>query len=144
MPPSFSAPRMPNCTARNCNSNGGALPDIGYWDDPGEWISWEGVVPKSGKYQVSVCLACRDGGRIGGWVGGAAVSARVLKTDGWENFSTNDIGFVEIKQAGEMTVSVRAKNAESWNPVNLNSVQLTPADSTNRKNLLRMRNACCG
>lgn len=109
----------------------GGQPHIGYWNEPSEWISWDGVAPRSGKYKVSASLVGADGDtELMVEVGSAVVSARVLKADNWENYSTVDLGLVEIKQAGAMTVNVRAKTAGIWNPINLYSVQLTPVESS--------------
>jgi hypothetical protein len=108
---------------------GGKL-DIGYWFDPAEWVSWRARVDQPGVYKVSAIIAAADGdGEFVIGIGGEKVPARVSKTDGWDKFSTVDIGLVEIKQAGEFAASVRAKDAASWKAINLNSLQLTPTSS---------------
>ena len=49
-------------------------------------------------------------------------------TGGWDKFQTIVLGQLQIKQAGDLMVKVSAKNPASWKAINLNSVQLTPAD----------------
>jgi hypothetical protein len=84
-------------------------------------------VDQPGVYKVSAIVAAADGdGEFVIGIGGERVPARVSKTDGWDKFSTLDIGLVEIKHAGELAVSVRARDAASWKAINLNSVQLMP------------------
>jgi len=108
----------------------GGNPDIGYWFNPAEWISWKARIPKPGIYKVSVVIAAVDGGGefvVG--VGDKTLPAKVSQAEGWDKFSTLDIGSVEIKQAGEVVVSVRAKDAASWKAMNLTSVRLEPASA---------------
>ena len=105
----------------------GGQPDIGYWDNAEEWVSWNAQTAKPGTYQVSATIAAASGDAefvVG--VGGENLSAKIPQTAGWDKFSTTDLGTVEIKSAGDLTVSVRAKDAASWKPLNLNSVRLTP------------------
>ena len=49
-------------------------------------------------------------------------------TGGWDKFQTIDLGQIQIPQSGDLTVTVRAKDIDSWKAINLNSVQLTLAN----------------
>ena len=57
---------------------------------------------------------------------GEKLAARAEQTAGWDKFSTADLGTVRIKQAGDFTVSVRAKAAAGWKAINLSSLRLQP------------------
>jgi alpha-L-fucosidase len=105
----------------------GGKPDIGFWDNTSEWVSWRAQIAKPGTYQVSATVATANGDAefvVG--VGGENLFARVPLTAGWDKFSTADLGTVEIKSAGDLTVSVRARDAASWKAINLNAIRLTP------------------
>jgi tRNA threonylcarbamoyladenosine modification (KEOPS) complex Pcc1 subunit len=47
-------------------------------------------------------------------------------TGGWDQFQTVDLGQIQIKQAGEVVVKVRARDAAGWQAINLNSLMLVP------------------
>lgn len=106
----------------------GGKPDIGYWDDSAEWVSWEAYFPKPGIYRVSATIAAqnRDGQFVVS-VGEASLSAIAQNTGAWDQFSDINLGTIEVKQAGDLTVSVRAKDPATWKPINLNSFRLEPA-----------------
>jgi alpha-L-fucosidase len=105
----------------------GGMPDIGFWDKADEWVSWNAHIAQPGTYQVSATIAAANGAAelvIG--VAGENLSVKIPQTAGWDKFSSTDLGPVEIKSAGDLTVSVRAKDTTSWKAINLNSIRLTP------------------
>jgi alpha-L-fucosidase len=103
-------------------------PNIGYWDKPGEWASWTAHFDKPGKYLVSATIASANGdGEFILEAAGEKISAKAERTAGWDKFATSDLGTVEIKSAGDFTVSVRAKDAASWQAINLASLRFTPS-----------------
>ena len=61
-------------------------------------------------------------------VGGENISVHAPVTGSWEEFQTIELGQIQIKQAGNLMVKVRANDAASWKAINLNSVQLIPVD----------------
>ena len=105
----------------------GGKPDIGYWDNADEWVAWTGRVDKPGTYQVSATIASANGdAEFQLEAAGQKLNGKVFRTAGWDKFATADIGTVEIKQAGNFTVVLRAKDLVAWQAINLNSVHLTP------------------
>ncbi len=100
---------------------------IGYWDNGSEWISWSAQVARPGEYQVSATVATVHGGA--GFVveaGGETLAAKVPVTGGWDQFQTVAPGRIQIKQAGNVVVKVRANESAPWQAINLNSLSLTP------------------
>jgi alpha-L-fucosidase len=107
----------------------GGLPDIGYWNDGNESVSWTAQMPKAGTFKVSATVATlNDDAGFVVEVGGKKFSVPIPMTGGWDKFQTIVLGQLQIKQAGDLMVKVSAKNPASWKAINLNSVQLTPAD----------------
>lgn len=105
----------------------GGKPNIGYWDNPGEWASWNARITAPGRYTVSATIAAAAGeAEFVVEAGSAILTAKVSQTAGWDRFSTTDLGMLEIKSAGDFTLKVRAKDAAIWRAINLNSVRLTP------------------
>ncbi len=104
----------------------GGKPNIGYWDNGDEWVSWTGRAANPGTYLVSATIASANGdAEFQVEAAGHKLDGKVPRTAGWDKFATIDIGTVEIKQAGNFTVSVRAKDAANWQAINLASLRFT-------------------
>ena len=107
----------------------GGKSDIGFWDKPDEWVSWNAKFSRPGKYNVTATVAAAAGeATFVVEVGTERLAANVPATGGWDRFATTSLGTVEIKQAGDLTLNIRAKDAASWHAINLNAIQLTPAE----------------
>ena len=107
----------------------GGKSNIGFWDNPGEWVSWNAKITKPGKYKITATVATiNDNAAFVVEAGDQRLDAKVARTANWDKFSTTELGLVEIKQAGNFSVNVRAKDEASWLAINLNSIQLTPAE----------------
>jgi alpha-L-fucosidase len=105
----------------------GGKPNIGYWDDAGEWAEWRARAAGPGTYQVAATIASASGDAdFVIEVAGQAVSARVPQTAGWDRFTMAEPGQVEIQSPGDFTVKVRARDAASWRAINLQAVSLSP------------------
>ena len=104
----------------------GDQPNIGFWDKADEWVSWKIRVATPGRFAVSASFATpHEGGEVSLGVGGQTISAKVPQTGGWGEFRTTEFGQVNLQQAGEQVVSVRARSADTWKAVNLRAVTLT-------------------
>jgi alpha-L-fucosidase len=107
----------------------GGLPDIGFWTDANDTVSWNAEIAKAGTYKVSATVATPNGDN--GFtvvVGGEKVSGHAPNTGGWDKFQTVDIGKVQIKNAGNCLVAVQATDKSAWSAINLNSVLLSPVE----------------
>jgi alpha-L-fucosidase len=107
----------------------GGKPCIGYWDNGGEWVSWNAETTKPGAYKVSATVATIfDDAEFVVAAGGETLAAKAPVTGSWDKFQTIELGQIQIKQAGHLMVKASAKDPASWKAINLNSIQLTPAD----------------
>ncbi len=107
----------------------GGKSNIGFWDNPQEWVSWTAKISRPGKYKITATVATAYGNAA--FVveaGDQSVAATVARTAGWDKFSTTELGVVEIKQSGNLTVNVKAKDEANWLAINLNSIRLTPTE----------------
>jgi alpha-L-fucosidase len=103
--------------------------NIGYWDNPKDWASWKVDIKQPGKFKVTVvCATVNAGSSLAVVAGGQRLTANVPQTGAWEKFQDVDVGTLEIKQAGEQTVTVRPSDPQTWKAVNLRQVTLTPAN----------------
>jgi len=107
----------------------GGLPDIGYWDDAADFVSWTAHVAKAGRLNVSAVVATLDtDADFVVEAGGQTLDVQPPMTGGWDKFRTVDLGQIEIRQPGNLSVKVCAKSSTKWKPINLNSVQMMPED----------------
>jgi alpha-L-fucosidase len=107
----------------------GGLPDIGFWNNADEWVSWTVQFPRAGVFKVGATVATSDAGAsFVVEVGSQAINAQSRGTGGWDKFQNLDLGQIQITAPGDLVVKVHAKDAGSWKPINLNSVQLIPED----------------
>ena len=107
----------------------GGQPNIGFWDKSEEWVSWKVQFAKPGKFKVSAtCATPHDSSEFVVEVAGQQLAGKALQTSGWADFRSVDLGQVEIKQAGEVEVKFRPRDAKTWKSINLRSVKLTNAE----------------
>ena len=105
----------------------GGQPNIGFWDKSEEWVSWKAKVDKPGAFQVSAaCATTRADAQFVVEVAGRQLTGKPAVTKGWEDFQVLDLGRIEVQQPGELTISVRCRDAASWKPINLRFVKLVP------------------
>jgi alpha-L-fucosidase len=105
--------------------------NLGFWDNPGEWVSWRVRVDKPGKFNVSTSIATINSStELEVECGGTRLTKKIDGTGDWGKFKIVDLGQIELQQAGGQIINVRPKGAESWKPINLRFVRLTPAGTT--------------
>jgi alpha-L-fucosidase len=106
----------------------GGVSNLGFWDDPAEFVSWVFKCSQPGAFRVSVVYAAAAGDtQFVVEAAGQKLVAKVPRTGGWDDFQAVDIGQLEIAQPGEHTVMVGPLNASVWKPMNLRRVTLHKA-----------------
>ena len=103
---------------------------IGYWTKKDDWVSWDFVVKKPGKFQVLPLQGCGKGS--GGAEVEFTIAEQTLKmtvedTGHFQKFIERDIGAVELK-AGTYTLTVKPKTKPGGAVMDLRQVTLKPAD----------------
>jgi alpha-L-fucosidase len=107
--------------------------NIGYWDNKGDWVSWDFDLKTPGRYEVEIALACPDdqaGSKFTVSVGKEKASGQVEATGDWGNFTTRKIGVLNMPKAGKQTLAVRANSMAKEAVMNLKSIKLTPAPAS--------------
>ena len=106
----------------------GGQSNIGFWDKPGDWISWKVNIARPGKYTVSAATATvNPGATVAVEVAQGSLAAEIPRTGDWGEFKTTELGQIEIKHPGEQLLKVRAKESSSWKAINLRFIKLTRA-----------------
>jgi alpha-L-fucosidase len=99
--------------------------NLGFWDSPSEWASWQGRIDKPGVYRVDASIATvNDGGELIIEAGPNRISKRIDATGDWGAFKIVKLGEINIPAPGNQTISVRPKDVASWKPINLRFLKL--------------------
>ena len=103
-------------------------PNIGYWTNARDWLSWPFKLEKGGRFEVlaTVATSARSS-KFELAVGEQKLTAQVETTGDYETFKTVKLGEVRLEKGSyELTVKpVR----DQWQAINLRSVVLKPANS---------------
>ena len=99
--------------------------NIGFWVDPSDWIEWQFVVKKPGKFTVSAEISATASGNFEIIVGKNKLTAKAPKTGDYAKFQKVKLGEIEIG-AGKRTLAIKPIK-EGWHPFNLSNLTLTPA-----------------
>jgi alpha-L-fucosidase len=107
----------------------GGLPDIGFWDNGDESVSWTARIEKAGAFKVNAIVAMLNAkADFVVELDGKIITARAPMTGGRDKFQKVDLGSIQVQSTGNLTVKARANDPATWKAINLNSVRLTPAD----------------
>ena len=84
--------------------------NIGYWNGPDTWVSWDVTIPRPGTYAIEIVYAASPtckGNRFKVSVGGASLEADVQPTGDWGTFQTKRLGTLAVREAGQCVLAVR-------------------------------------
>jgi alpha-L-fucosidase len=106
---------------------GNGKDNVGFWTNPEDTASWTFKVDRAGKFTVTTDIAAEGSGKFEVIVGGQKLSGTAPDTKDYTNFkSTNLTGTLDLP-AGSVTLTVKPV-ADGWQPMNLRSLRLVPAD----------------
>ncbi len=107
-------------------AQGGATPNIGYWDNAADTARWNVHFDSPGAYSVVARASAANGDTSFVVDAGAGPTAAlsVPKTDSWDAYETVKGGTVRVGKAGDRVVTVRSADPAAWKPMNLASVTL--------------------
>jgi alpha-L-fucosidase len=107
--------------------SGGGKDNLGYWTNPGDWAEWQFKITRPGRFTVSAEMAAQGSGKFTLRAGDTDLAGTAPNTGDYGKFQKLELGTLEIPAAGKTTLSVKAVK-EGWQPLNLKSVTLTPAN----------------
>jgi alpha-L-fucosidase len=106
--------------------NQGGQPNLGFWDNPADWVSWKVNFKEPGKFKVTAsCSTLHADAVFVVEAAGRKMEGKAPVTGAWDKFSEIDVGTVEVTKSGVQTVSMRARDAQSWKAINLRWLKLT-------------------
>ncbi len=101
-------------------------PNIGFWTDPEDWVSWEIRVPAAGTYAVSISYACQPGTAGATYeliAGKEKLAGTVAETGSWEDFVTETLGTLTLEEGTQM-VKVVPREMPRYAVMNLKEIVL--------------------
>jgi hypothetical protein len=107
--------------------SGGGKDNLGFWTNPGDWAEWQFQITRPGRFTVSAEVAAQGSGKFTLCAGDTELAGTAPNTGDYGKFQKLELGTLEIPAAGKTTLSVKAVK-EGWQPLNLKSVTLTPAN----------------
>jgi len=103
-------------------------PNLGFWDNPADTVSWQVRFPGPGIYRVTTACASVHGDvAFVVEVGNQSAAGVAVKTAAWDDFVEVDLGIVKVETAGPIQVKVRPKDPAQWRGINLRAFTFSPA-----------------
>ncbi len=99
--------------------------NLGFWDRPGDWVSWNLNVQQAGTFEVSA-LCATAAGETSFSVEAARqkLTAQAPATGDWDRYVTVKLGKLTLAAPGKVTLSLRPLDPATWRPMNLRAVTL--------------------
>jgi hypothetical protein len=101
------------------------IPNIGFWLNPKESVSWKLLADHDGAYVVQMEIASPAAGSVILVQGIGKLACSIPKTDSHAVFQTVKVGEVTLKKGARLDLSLHPV-ADGWNPVNVRKVELVP------------------
>ncbi|HEY5914111.1 MAG TPA: alpha-L-fucosidase [Verrucomicrobiae bacterium] len=100
--------------------------NLGFWDNPADFVSWEVNFSKTGKFTITTSVATvHPNAEAVVEVGKSTLAARLPNTGDWARFTPATFGQIDIQEPGIQTVRLRARDAASWKAINVRTIVLT-------------------
>jgi len=107
----------------------GKIPNIGYWSEAAEWISWKVPAAASAKtYRLTLQYAAMEQTSFDVELDGKRLIGTVKPTGDFSTFHSAELGELGEKPGSTHVLSIRPRSANSWHPMNVQYLQLTPVN----------------
>jgi len=104
---------------------------IGYWTRKADWVSWDFIVAKGGKFHLIALQGCgkgSGGSHVEFAIGDQKLEMIVQDTGSFQNFVPRDLGIVDLAP-GNYTLSVKPITKPGQAVMDLRQVTLVPVAS---------------
>ena len=105
--------------------------NLGYWTNPEDWAAWRFKLKQPGQMQLTAEIAAEQSGQFTVSAGSEKLTTTTPNTGSFSKFRRVKLGTLKLP-AGEVTIAVRPVSA-GWDPMNLRSVTLTPANASAKR-----------
>jgi alpha-L-fucosidase len=107
--------------------SGNGKDNVGYWTNPEDTANWTFKVDRPGKFSVTAEIAAEASGNFEVMVGEQKLSGTAPATKDYTKFKRANLTGALDLAVGSVTLTVKPV-AEGWQPMNLRSIRLVPAD----------------
>ena len=100
---------------------------IGYWVRKDDWVRWDFVVEKPGRFEVEMLSGCGTdsaGSEVAFTTAGQTLVTTIAATGGFNQFEPRTIGTVQIGRPGRYTLSVKPRTKPGRAVMDLRRVRL--------------------
>ncbi len=105
----------------------GVVPNIGYWNTPTDTITWNAHFATAGAYDFAIKASALKQSSVTLDAGGTATGVQqILATGSWDAYQSFSGAVLTISAPGDYTITVKATDSTSFQPVNIAGVVLTP------------------
>ena len=104
---------------------------ISRMEGPHDWIEWKADFKSAGTFQVRITYAAISGWEDGSYAisdGTESIHGSVLKTSGWYEYKTEDVGVLKIKEPGITTIRLFPEKELKHYLMYFSYLELTPVE----------------
>jgi hypothetical protein len=102
------------------------IANIGFWDNPSDWVSWSLDVRNTGLYSVflTYALPAHDTA-VSLSLGDRTISKTLTPTGDWGKFREISLGQISLPK-GKQTAALRPADLKNWQAINVRGVRIVP------------------
>jgi alpha-L-fucosidase len=109
---------------------------ISKWTGPEDSAEWFIHVDRPGKFRMNITYAANkewEGKKFEIVIGTSTIKSCVLFTGDWFVYHNFPVGYVELKNSGDYTVTIRPEESGDTYLMYLNSITLNPVKDTKKE-----------
>ncbi len=102
---------------------------LGFWTSEDDFAEWDFEVTKPGRFKVTIVHGCgtgNEGSEVAVKLGGQELKFKVKDTGGFQKWSEEQVGEVEIKKPGKMRLVIDPVSKAKSAVLDVHKVVLTP------------------
>jgi hypothetical protein len=102
---------------------------LGFWTSEDDFAEWDFEVLKPGRFKVTVVHGCstgNEGSEVAVKLGGQELKFKVKDTGGFQQWSQESVGEIEIKKAGKMRLVIDPVTKTKSAVLDVHKIVLTP------------------
>jgi alpha-L-fucosidase len=104
-------------------------PNVGYWTNAADYLTWSVKVTTPGRFSVSLTYAC-DPGSAGSTfalsAGASTLNGQTQSTGSWSTYIVAPLGTIDVAQAGTLSFELRPKSKAGLAVMNFRTLALKP------------------
>ncbi len=102
---------------------------VGYWANGKDWVSWQFIIAKPGRYEIELLQGCGTGGEGSDMslsIGNETLRFVVQQTGHFQNFVSRKLGQLRINETGLQTLALRAETKRGGAVMDVRQIRLIP------------------